>query len=192
MFLYVSVKSYIHPIFGAFIEDACFYQKHCSYLCFSSIYGSPLFSPPHLRGKPSDTPCDKQFLECARAFKNANSSCHCADAWGLLPGHFVKGRDSSLACLPPGIPTGPENLESLASRGRYFDGWGGFLQRTEAIVPCWALSPGGGGSQGPGCPDAEGAENRSRDRRALNCVSFRGEDPLLRPTGEGALCARLG
>ena len=69
MFLYVSVKSYIYPIFGAFIEDACFYQKYCSYLCFSSIYGSPLFSPPHLWGKQSNTPCDKQFLGCARAFK---------------------------------------------------------------------------------------------------------------------------
>lgn len=163
-----------------------FCQKYCSYLCFSSIYGSPLFFLSYLCGVNNLIhPVISNSWSARGLLKNGNSSCYCADARGLLPGHFVKGRDSSLACLPPGIPTGPENLESLESRGRYFDGWGGFLRRTEAIVPCWALSLGGGGSRGPGCRrDAEGAENRSRDRGALNRVSFRGEGPLLRPTGE--------
>lgn len=57
------------PYSGHLLKMHVFYQKYCSYLCFSSIYGSPLFSPPHLGGKQSNTPCDKQFLECVRAFK---------------------------------------------------------------------------------------------------------------------------
>ena len=151
-------------------------------ICASVVFMDPRYFPLPICGVNNLIhPVISNSWGARGLLKNGNSSCYCADAWGLLPGHFVKGRDSSLACLPPGIPTGPENLESLESRGRYFDGWGGFLQRTEAIVPCWALSPGGGGSQGPGWPEAEGAENRSRDRRALNCVPSAGRTPSSAP-----------
>lgn len=106
---------------GRLLTMHVFYQKYCSYLCFSSIYGSPLFFLPHLCGVNGLIhPVISNSWSVRGLLKNGKSSCHCADARGLLPGHFVKGRDSSLACLPPGIPTGHWKSGEFGEQGPVF------------------------------------------------------------------------
>lgn len=108
---------------------------------------------------------------------------------GLLPGHFVKGRDSSSCVSHLAFLLGTENLESLESRSGILMGGEDSCEGFEAIVPCWALSPGGGGSRGPGCRrDAEGAETRSRDQGGTEPCFLSEGGPPPPPHGRGLRC----
>lgn len=114
-----------------------FYQKYCSYLCFSSIYGSPLFFLPHLCGVNGLIhPVISNFWSVRGLLKMVSLPAIVQDARGLLPGHFERKRQQS-SVSPTWYSYWALKIWRVWSRVRYFDGVGGFLRRTEAIVPCW-------------------------------------------------------